>query len=93
MVNKKNAGLFALLFIVSSLGLASAQSIGCGSNPTAITCTGLYNSSANIINTNAANGLVGISSGVSIFILGLSILVVLAILYVFVIKIILPFLK
>ena len=93
MVNKKIAGLFALLFIVSSLGLASAQSIGCGSNPTAITCTGLYNSSANIINTNAANGLVGISSGVSIFILGLSILVVLAILYVFVIKIILPFLK
>ena len=95
MINRK-AGLVALLFIVGSLsgiGLASAQSIGCGSNPTAITCSSLYNSSAGIINTNSVNGLVGISSATSIFVLALGIIIVLAIAYVFVIKIIMPFLK
>ena len=92
MINKK-VGLFALLFIVSSFGLASAQSIGCGSNPTAITCSSLYNSSAGVINTNSVNGLVGISSAVSIFVLALGIIIVLAVLYVFAIKILLPFLK
>ena len=93
MVNKKNAGLFALLFIVSSFGLASAQSIGCGSNPTAITCTGLYQQASGAINTNSVNGLIGVSSAVSIFVLALGIIIVLAVLYVFAIKILLPFLK
>jgi hypothetical protein len=95
MINRK-AGLVALLFIVGSLsgiGLASAQSIGCGTNPTAITCTSLYQQASGVINTNSVNGLVGISSAESIFVLALGIIVLLAIAYVFVIKIIMPFLK
>ena len=94
MVNGK-AGLITLLFIVSAFGLASAQAVYCpnGLNGGGITCTSGYQSVQTAINSNSVNGLSGISDAVSIFILALGTLVVLAILYVFVIKIILPFLK
>lgn len=94
MVNRK-AGLITLLFIVSAFGLASAQTVYCpnGLNGGGITCTSGYQAVQTAINSNSVNGLAGISDAASIFILALGILVVLAILYVFVIRIILPFLK
>ena len=97
MINKK-VGLFALLFIVSALasfGLASAQAIDCpnGLNGGGITCTSGYQAVQSAINSNSVNGLGSISDAVSIFELALGIIIVLAILYIFAIKIILPFLK
>jgi hypothetical protein len=94
MINKK-VGLFALLFIVSSFGLASAQTVYCpnGLNGGGITCTSGYQAVQTAINSNSVNGLSGISDAVSIFVLALGIIVVLAVLYVFAIKILLPFLK
>ncbi len=98
MSNKIKMGIFSLsflAFLVASAGLASAQT-ACyfttsGQQICAVTDTGLYQGASGVIQQNTVNSLAGLSNFGADLVLAIGVLIVLAVLYIFVVKIILPF--
>jgi uncharacterized membrane protein len=88
MTNKIKARIISLLFLLGIIGMSTIAS---AQYYTSITDTQAYQSANSAIQSASIASIVGASNFAAIFMLAIGVLIVLAILYIFIIKLIMPF--
>jgi uncharacterized membrane protein len=88
MVNKIKVGILSLLFF---LGILVIPAVTSAQYYTSITDSSAYQTANAAIQSASIASMVGAGNFAAIFMLGIGVLIVLAIIYVFAIKILLPF--